>query len=118
MSESVVEKTVFWHRDLPPPTADVLGEHLIEAVSTRVSGTLAHRDELWQRCYEDLMSQATRRLQQELARLHGRYAHVISESVDSRHDDVCGEAWLHGRFTYMLYSGKNAGGQSTGRGHG
>ena len=30
---------------------------------------------------------------------------VLSESVDSRHDDVQGEAWLHGRFTYVLYRG-------------
>jgi hypothetical protein len=23
--------------------------------------------------------------------------------VDSKHDDVTGEVWLHARFTYMLY---------------
>ena len=105
MSESLLEKTVFWHRELPPPTAEILGEHVIEAVSARVSGTLAHRDELWQRCYEDLMTQADRRLAQEVTRLGGHYAHVLNESVDSRHDDVQGEAWLHGRFTYVLYRG-------------
>ena len=37
-----------------------------------------------------------------LARLGGRYAHVLSESVDSKHDAVSCEAWLHGAFTYML----------------
>ncbi len=30
-------------------------------------------------------------------------AHILSESIDTRHDDRTGEAWLHGRFTYMLY---------------
>ncbi|HXT23368.1 MAG TPA: hypothetical protein VN749_00920 [Candidatus Eisenbacteria bacterium] len=42
-------------------------------------------------------------LEQEVARLGGSYAHVLNESVDSKHDDNSGEAWLHGRFTYMLY---------------
>jgi hypothetical protein len=36
-------------------------------------------------------------------RLGGHYAHVLDESIDSRHDGVTSEAWLHGRFTYMLY---------------
>jgi hypothetical protein len=31
------------------------------------------------------------------------YAHVLDESIDSRHDGATGEAWLQGRFTYMLY---------------
>jgi hypothetical protein len=46
---------------------------------------------------------ATRsRLEQEIARLGGSYAHVLNESIDSRHDDATGEAWLHGRFSYVL----------------
>jgi hypothetical protein len=102
MTPAAVAKTVFWHRDLPPRDADVLGEHVVEAVSARISGTLAHRDELWQRCYDDLMAQANRRLEQEVARLGGRYAHVLDESIDSRHDDITNEAWLRGRFTYVL----------------
>ena len=44
------------------------------------------------------------RLEQEIARMGGKYAHVLAESIDPRHDDASGEAWLHGRFTYMLYS--------------
>jgi hypothetical protein len=28
---------------------------------------------------------------------------VHDESIDSKHDDAAGEAWLHGRFSYMLY---------------
>jgi hypothetical protein len=96
-------KVVSWHRELPPPDAEFLGEHTVEATSMRVPGTLAHRDELWDRCYDDLMESARRRLEQEVARLDGDYAHVLDETVDSRHDPVSGEAWLHGRFTYSLY---------------
>jgi hypothetical protein len=29
--------------------------------------------------------------------------HVIDESIDRRRDEVTGEAWLHGLFTYTLY---------------
>ena len=82
-------------------------EHVVEATSVRVPSTLAHRDELWERCYEDLMAQARIRLEQEVLRLGGNYAHVLDESVDSRHDDVTGESWLHGSFTYMLYRRPN-----------
>ncbi len=96
-------RIVYWHKELPPSDAEAMGEHVVEATSGRLPGTLVHRDELWDRCYEELMSQAHARLQQEVTRLGGRYAHVLEESVDSRHDDVAGEAWLHGRFTYMLY---------------
>ena len=96
-------KTVFWHRDLPPLAAELLGEHTLEAVSGRVPGTLAHRDEIWDRCYAELMAAAHDRLNQEIARLGGHFAHVLHESIDSRHDNVAGEAWLRGRFTYVLY---------------
>jgi hypothetical protein len=94
---------VFWHRELPPVTADVVGEHVVEAVSGRVPGTLSHRDELWEQCYRELMAGARERIEQEVARLDGQYAHVLDESIDSKHDDATGEAWLHGRFTYVLY---------------
>ena len=95
---------IYWHGELPPSDAQAMDEHVLEAVSARIPGTLAHRDELWDRCYDELMAQARERLKQEVARLGGHYAHVLDESVDSRHDDVTGEAWLHGCFTYMLYS--------------
>jgi hypothetical protein len=49
------------------------------------------------------MAHSRARLEQEVARLHGHYAHVLSESIDTRHDEATGEAWLHGRFTFMLY---------------
>ena len=96
-------KIVYWHRELPPLEAEPLGEHVVEATSGRVPGTIAHRDELWDQCEKDLMSQTQTRLADEVTRLGGRYAHVLDESIDTRHDDSTGEAWLHGRFTYMLY---------------
>lgn len=76
---------------------------LLKLTSLRVSNKLEHRDELWQRCYDDLMASAQRRLEQEVVRLGGHYAHVLDEVVDSRRDDRTRETWLHGVFTYMLY---------------
>ena len=90
-------------RELPPLTADMVGEHTIEASSARVPGTLAHRDELWDSCYRDVMAQTRLRLEQEVERLGGHYAHVLGEVIDARHDEAKGEAWLQGCFTYMLY---------------
>ena len=94
---------VYWHHELPPLDAEAVGEHTLEATSGRVPGTLAHRDELWQDCYDDLMERTRARLEQEVARLDGRFAHVLTESIDSKRDDVANEAWLHGRFTCVLY---------------
>jgi hypothetical protein len=94
---------VYWHRELPPLDAQIIGEHVLEATSERVQASLAHRDELWDRCYRGLLANTHERFNQEIRRLAGDYAHVLDESIDSRHDPVTGEAWLHGRFTYMLY---------------
>jgi hypothetical protein len=102
MTEST-PNIIFWHRDLPPVAAEPTEEHVVEADSAHVAGTIAHRDELWDQYYEDLMSKVTERLEQEITRLGGNYAHVLDETVDSRHNDVTNESWLHGRFTYMLY---------------
>lgn len=99
----MTDKLVYWHRDLPPLQAELVGEHTIEATSPRVPGTLAHRDELWDRCYDELMANAEGRLVQEVARLGGDYAHVHDEEITPKRDDAAGEAWLHGRFSYMLY---------------
>jgi hypothetical protein len=96
-------KIVYWHRELPPLDAELIAEHTVEASSGRVAGTLSHRDELWGRCYEELMANTQTRLAQEVSRLGGHYAHVLDETIDIRHDDTIGEAWLHGRFAYMLY---------------
>jgi hypothetical protein len=96
-------RVVYWHRELPPLDADPIGEHVLEASSARVPGTIAHRDDLWRVCYDDVMRQARLRLEQEVARLGEDYAHVVDEIIESRHDDVKGEAWLRGRFKYVLY---------------
>ena len=96
-------KVVYWHRDLPPVAAELMDDHTVEATSGRVAGTISHRDELWQHCYDELMTNVADRLRQEIARLGGDYAHVHDESIDVKHDDAAGEAWLHGRFGYMLY---------------
>ena len=97
------QQIVFWHRELPPIEAESMGEHTIEATSGRVQGTIAHRDELWTRCQDELMAQTRHRLTEEIARLGGRYAYVHKESIDSKHDGATGEAWLHGQFGYTLY---------------
>ena len=76
---------------------------MVEATSLHVPGTLAHRDELWDQCYEDLMTQTRTRVAQEVNRLGGDCAHVLNESVDSKHNAVTGEAWLHGCFDCMIY---------------
>jgi hypothetical protein len=52
------QKITYWHRDLPPADAEPMGEHTVEATSKRVPGTIAHQDELWNQCYEDLMALA------------------------------------------------------------
>ena len=94
---------IYWHRQLPPVSAEFVAEHTLEAASRRVPGNLAHRDEIWQQCHQDLMRVANDRLVQEVGRLVGKHAHVLHESIDTRHDEVAGEAWLHGVFDYALY---------------
>ncbi len=97
------ERVVYWHRELPPRDAEPIGDHTLEATSARVPGTLQHRDELWDRSYQDLLDRARVRLEQEIVRLGGDYARVVSEAVEPRHDDRTGEAWMYGRFDYALY---------------
>ncbi|HKV46861.1 MAG TPA: hypothetical protein VJN69_02130 [Candidatus Acidoferrales bacterium] len=96
-------KTVYWHRELPPMNVEAIGEHIVEATSEHVANTMLHRDELWNRCYENLMANARVRIEQEIAQKGGSCAHVLHESVDSRSNDMTQEAWLHGQFRYMLY---------------
>ena len=107
--ETAEKKLIYWHRELPPPDAEIIGEHTVEADSGRVSNALAHRDVLWERCYQDLMAHAREQLEQDVARLGGDCAHVLDESVDSRRNQLTGEAWLHGRFRYVLYARKKTG---------
>ena len=102
-SDAPSPKIVYWHRELPPLDGEVLHEHVIEAVSDRVAGSIERHGELWERCYTALMAHTTERLVQEVTRLGGHYAHVLDEHVDSKRDDVTMESWLHGRFSYVLY---------------
>jgi hypothetical protein len=97
------EKIVFWHRDLPPPDAEPIGDHTIDATSARVPGTLRQRDAVWNRCYQDLMDRAHVRLAQEIVRLGGDCAHVFKEKIEPRCDGRTGEVWLSGRFDYQLF---------------
>ena len=101
--EDKQSKIVYWHRELPPLEAALVAEHTVEANSNRVPGTIAHREQLWDQCYRELMANAEGRLVQEVTRLGGHFAHVRDEAIDPKHDDVAGEAWLHGRFRYLLY---------------
>ena len=70
----------------------MFGEHTVEAASGHVPGTLVHQSELWDGCYEDLMGQAGVRIEQEIARMGGTFAHVFAESIDTRHNDAIGDA--------------------------
>ena len=94
---------VYWHRELPPRDADPIGSHTIEATSDRVPGTFVRRDVAWARCYRQLMERIDGRIEQEIDRLGGDYAHVLGETIEPRHDDSTGEAWMYGRFDYQLY---------------
>jgi hypothetical protein len=99
----VVPKVVFWHRELPPIDAEAVGEHTLEANSERVAGTIAHREELWDLCRSGLKRNTLKRLQQEVVRLGGRYAHILDETIETKRDVTTNEAWLHGTYVYMLY---------------
>jgi hypothetical protein len=102
-SPETPRKIVYWHQELPPLDGEVLQEHVIEATSDRVAGTIERHGELWHRCHAMLMENARLRLEQEVSRLGGDYAHVLDEHIDSRRDDANGQSWLHGRFSYVLY---------------
>lgn len=94
---------IYWHRELPPSTAMAMGAHTVEASSEHVAGTLELHRELWDRCYRDLMTQTTRRLAQEIERLGGDCAHVVTEHIEPRRDERTGETWMYGRFEFQLY---------------
>jgi hypothetical protein len=96
-------KVVFWHRELPPADGEPMAEHVVEALSDRVLGSIERHGASWHQCYGSLMAHTTERLAQEIARLGGHYAHVLDEHVESHRDDAANESWLKGRFNYMLY---------------
>jgi hypothetical protein len=96
-------KTVYWHKDLPPLDGEIMHEHVIEATSDRVVGTLDRYGDLWNYYYNTLIEHVRLRIEQEISRLGGNYAHVLDEHIESHHDDSKGESWLHGRFGYVLF---------------
>lgn len=102
MSPTGDEKVVYWHRELPPLDVESLGEHVVEATSTRVKGDLDERGALWAQCHDNLMANLESRLRQEISRLGGDYAHVTEESIAGQRDEATGEGWLHGRLNYLL----------------
>jgi len=95
-------KIVYWHRELPPLDAEPLGEHTVEADSMHVAGGFARDSALWDRCSGDLRAQVEHRLEQEVHRLRGHYAHVLEETISSRRNDRSGEVWLRSRIKYLL----------------
>ena len=67
-------RVVCWHPKFPPLDAEAIGVHTIEATSGHVPGTIAHRNDLWHVCYDDLIAQTRLRLEQEVTRLGGHYS--------------------------------------------
>ena len=57
---STSRSPIFWHRDLPPLDAEVVDEHVVEAVSDRVAGMIERHGELWDPCYASLMARASK----------------------------------------------------------
>ena len=94
---------MYWHRELPPLDGEAVHDDVIEADSDRVPGTIEREGEVWQRCSALLMESTRLRLEQEVARLGGDYAHISDEHIESHDDDAKDESWLHGRFGYVLY---------------
>jgi hypothetical protein len=93
---------IYWHRELPPIGAVACGEGTLEASSPHVRNSLEMRDHLWDASLAALKREAVHRLEQEMARHKAAYAHVLTEAVETRRNDATGEAWLHGRFGYVL----------------
>jgi hypothetical protein len=103
MAESPAAPVVYFHWELPPLEAEVIGVHRVEATSARCKQSFGRGDKLWTERYEDLIANARHRLGEEVTRLGGDCARVYEEVIDTRRDDATGEAWLHGRFDFVLY---------------
>lgn len=98
-----MDKIIYWRRELPPLSEQVEGEHELAADSDHVHVSWADRDALWGRCYESLMLHARERLTQEVTRLGGSCAHVLQESITTKHDPITDEFWLAGMFHFLVY---------------
>ena len=96
-------KRIYWHRELPPQSADPAGEHWVEARSEPIPYLYSRKNELWGQCIDSLSAHARERLLDELDRLGGDYAHVMDEAVTVKIDHEKSLYWLEGRYDYMLY---------------
>lgn len=96
-------QVVYWRRELPPLTELVEGEHELVATSEHVHASWADRDALWGRCYQSLAVRAEARIAQEVVRLNGSCAHVVSEQVTSKRDDADDTMWLVGVYRFVMY---------------
>jgi hypothetical protein len=103
-SPAAPEKRVYWHRHLPPLSAEVEAGHWVEAESSRVSQRFGERHAQWDRFYQDLKLAAEQRIADELDRTGGWCARVADEDVQSKMNDRDGTYWLVGRFTYVQYN--------------
>ena len=101
--DDAASQRVFWHRELPPLSAEPAGEHWVEARSDAVPYRHGERDRLWGACVDSLNAHARARLLQEITRLGGSYAHVLDEAIVAKVDRARGEYWLEGRYDYELY---------------
>ncbi|MBK9033657.1 MAG: hypothetical protein IPL61_20730 [Myxococcales bacterium] len=94
---------VYWRRELPPLSQQIEGEHEALATSEQVHASWADRDALWHRCYLSLAAAAERRIAQEVVRLGGSCAHVVSEQVTTKRDDANETMWLVGLYRFVMY---------------
>lgn len=98
-----MDKKIYWHRELPPLSEQIEGEHAIEAESDHVAARFSDRDAAWWDCHGTLMRRLETRLLQEIARQDGSCAHVLTEAITTKTDDKTGHYFLRGVFTYILY---------------
>jgi len=94
---------IYWHRDLPPLDADAVAEHTVDAVSDKADYHFDRRDELWHDCAPSLRAHLVERLEAELDRLGGAYAHVLEEDVTPHVDHANAQYWLIGKARYTIY---------------
>ena len=98
-----MSRIVYWRRELPPLSEQIEGEHEVLATSEQVHASWAERDALWHRCYLSLTTVAERRIADEVRRLGGSSAHVVSEQITTKRDDANDTMWLVGRYRFVMY---------------
>ncbi|MBA3538980.1 MAG: hypothetical protein H0T79_05070 [Deltaproteobacteria bacterium] len=102
-SQTGLPQLVYWHRDLPPLSEQLEGEHEVTAISDRVQFSYANQNTLWKQCHEQLMAHGEDRIRQEVQRLGGSCARVLTEEVTSQRNDATQEFWLAGRFRFVMF---------------